>query len=179
MAMVLCWDSKDITMAEFDKILPFSHFDPASVKGLFPKKLTVRSRKKPRDFMEVGGYLFVSNKVKALLEHFNAEVEAYPVTVVFRKKEIDGWHYLHLLAEADCLDHEKTTRAGRESSMPEMVKHMVLKDSACEGAPFFWIATTTQIGVSDELAATFRIAKCTGVNFCRPEEWKNRGLFYD
>jgi hypothetical protein len=78
----------------------------------------------------------------------------------------------------DCLDPEKTVRAGPQDAQPELIRHMVLKESVCAGIALFRIADCSQIGASDELAQAFTEAKCTGACFCKPKDWRNRALHY-
>jgi hypothetical protein len=176
--MILCEDRKKRTDASVDvDKLPYP-YTVESLHATFLGDVRVVARTKPWDFMEVGSFLFVSDKVKAILEGHNATVEFFPVTLAYKGKDLCSWFYLHLLKEVDCLDPEKTIFAGREPPLPEMVKHMVLRESACEGIPISRIGDTPDIGVSDELARAIRSAKCTGVIFRKPEEWRNPALHY-
>ena len=129
--------------------------------------------------MTVGSFIFVSSKAKTILEAHEAHVEYYPVTLQYRGEELHEWCYLHLRTELDCLDWEKTILAGREYPLPEMVKHMVLRESVCNGHAIFRIAGTADIGVSDDLAQAIRSNKCTGTIFKKPEDWRNPAVHYE
>jgi hypothetical protein len=149
------------------------------MSGTFPDDVKVVSRTEPRDFMEVGSFIFVSSKAKRILEDHFTPAEFFPIALVYKSQKYTGWYYLHLLKELDCLDPERTRRAGREPPLPEMIKHMALIDTACEGVAMFRIAETPDIGISDELASALQAAKCSGVVLQKPDEWRNCALAYE
>jgi hypothetical protein len=177
--MILCWDGKRLTHARIEHLSQMPDpYDASSVPSCFPNDVRLLSRTKPTDFMQAGSFIFVSEQVKAHLKACRADVAFFPVPLVYKRDTLAGWYYLHLLKWVDCLDPIKAILAG-SGSFPESVKRMVLIDSACAGVPMFRIWKTPQIGVSDELAATFRRAKCTGVLFVKPDEWRNPGLCFE
>jgi hypothetical protein len=180
--MVFCWDREKLTHAWIKDFLRMPNmpnaFELRSFRGIFPDDIRVVSHTKPVDFMEVGSHIFVSAKVKTILNDYHAAVEFFPVTLAFRRQDSRDWYYLHLLQEVDCLDTEKTMRAGPQDAQPELIRYMVLKESACAGIPLFRIADSSKIGVSDGLAQALTEAKCTGAYFVKPEDWRNAALHY-
>ncbi len=179
MVKLLYW-AKPLTRASVQDMNEMPHpYTVTSLCGTFPRDVRVLSRRKPQDFMEVGSFIFVSSKVKTILEAHKAAVELFPVSVTYRGETFGGWFYLHLLQEVDCLNPEKTIRAGPQDPQPRLIKHMVLRESACAGIPLFRIADSAMIGVSDGLALALASARCRGAIFPKPEEWKNPALRYD
>jgi hypothetical protein len=180
MVMILCWDPKKPTDASFDGLAAMPH--PYALESFardFPVNVRVVSRTKPRDFMDIGSHIIVSENARQVLEARGATVELFPITLTYRGKDCDGWFYLHLLKEVDCLDPKKTIRAGPQDAQPELIKQMALRESACEGIPVFRIANSSKIGVSDELAEELKRSNSTGVIFQKPEEWRNPALYYE
>lgn len=177
MVMVWQWDRmKHLTRADVDMDkMPPNPYSTAPLGGSFPKDVCVKSRTKPRDFMEVGSYVFVSSKTRTILEQAQAAVEMFPVKVVYRSKPLTGWYYLHLLQELDCLDEARTVRAGPDYPFPEMIKTMAMKEGRYD-APLFRIANSPQMAVADDVAQAFRTARCTGVVFVPVDDWRNPGL---
>src|ERR1051325_1579889 len=154
MVMILCRKIGQFSRATINGVLRLPHpYDLGSFKGVFPSDVTVTSTTKPYDFMDLGSFMFISDKAKKILESFCTNVEFFPVVLKYRKKTVPGWHYLHFLEEVDCLDHEKTVRAGPDVSQPEMIKYMALRQHTCENKTIFRIGDSTAIAVSDELAS--------------------------
>src|SRR6266852_4982859 len=121
--MILCW-GKNLTRASVDDMgkMPLHPYEVGSLRGSFREDVRVISSTKPRDFMDVGSFIFVSKKVKTILEKHGAAAELYPVSLICKGNDHHDSFYLHLLEEVDCLDPEKTVRAGPEYAQPELIK---------------------------------------------------------
>lgn len=150
-----------------------------SVAADFPRNLeiVIRSKNAPTDFFMTGEFPIVSDKLKAILDHFEVAAEYFPVKLaakagkrVFRKK----WFCFNLLTAVDCLDRKKSVFVN-EKGWATKISRLAIINRKIGDKPVALVANTLPmlIVVQDSIAQRSLESGCTGVIFKSPSDWRN------
>lgn len=187
MSKVLCesLDEDDYTDAEIESEGWFST-DLSGTPGErwpgpFPEcTLRIRTPRPPADFFQPGTLLTVSDRLKAVLEEFDARAEFFRVGVRYRGRKYTArtFYYCHILDYVDCFDHDrgeytyfdKTGFTDRVDS----IRRLAIDEGEASGHDLFRIAKGGEyiVCVSDRVAERIAAEKLTGVRLIEPAEWR-------
>jgi hypothetical protein len=125
----------------------------------------------PPDYFPFAAMTIISDKLKDILIRCGANAEYFPVCLKRKMKSHDNYFVMNVLEMVDCIDPQTTVLEleGR------YIKRLALNLTAEPATPLFVISSplTYMIGCSDCLAAEIEKARCIGMAFPSPEEWRN------
>lgn len=122
------------------------------------------------DYFTVGDLAVVSSNLKAVFESGGAEVEYFPVTVLYRNVPTETEYFvanpLHLISGVNMAESVVTVdkRLGDCTS----VEKLVIDDSKFNGLNLAIIDEISMTGVQEELALLVESSGCTGFEFVDP-----------
>ncbi len=122
------------------------------------------------DYFTVGMLTVVSEKLKAVFEEGSAEVEYFPVTVMYRKRETKiAYYVMNPLNEIKAVNiAESIVEVHERLGLCDSVEKLVIDDSKFNGVNLAVIYELGLIGVQAELAARVESSGCTGCVFVDP-----------
>ena len=147
-----------------------------SLAGKFPEILLIlkdgyESPPGLVDYFRVGLLNVVSSKLKDVLQTVNAEVEYFPVTVIYRNEPLSHYFVAHPLKRFNAVDLT-TSDIELDDELPSgpalSVRHLVLDESTFLETHLAVISEVQLIGVSDEVCKAIVAAGCIGCTFVDP-----------
>jgi len=119
------------------------------------------------DFFSVGLLKIVSAKLKATLQLVGAELEYFPVTIMYRGKKTATQYFVgNPLKRVKGIDMTLSdVDLDDELGDAISVRKLVLDESQFEGIKFAMVDELQRIAVADEVCQAIRNAGCTGCMF--------------
>lgn len=123
------------------------------------------------DYFSVGLLHIVSEKMKAALQLARAEVELFPVSVLYEGQTTKIKYFAaNTMLRLEAVDREKSTiDFCPETNMALSITKLVLNEALLIGHSLAMIAEIQHIAVSPNLVSALRMAGCTGCSFVAPE----------
>jgi hypothetical protein len=136
----------------------------------------IECQDRPKDFFRLGSQLIASRILVDIVVEHGANVQCITLPIIYRKKVLEDYYFLNILDVVDCVDWKRTEIVGERQSIPT-IRRLALETDQADGIAMFRIFDTALIGVSGSLASRIISAKCSGVIFTTPKEWRNIALF--
>ncbi|WP_156648814.1 imm11 family protein [Massilia sp. Leaf139] len=122
------------------------------------------------DYFTVGLLNVVSSKLPAVLEEVGAEIEYFPVTVLYHGDATASEYFVaNPLRRLDAIDHQQSVvELDEEMGDALAVTKLVLDEARLKDVRMAVIAEIQRIGVQDDVAAAIEAAGCIGCAFVDP-----------
>lgn len=168
---VPCPDAENLTLSKLINV-PISR--GTSIAGLFPE-LVLRLKDgddSPRglvDYFRAGLLHVVSSKLRLAFESINAELEYFPVTVLYNGQQLHSFYVANPLRRLKAVDLEKSeVDIDEELGDAISVHRLILDETKLEGVKLAIIDEILLVGVSEEVASAIVRSDCTGFVLADP-----------
>jgi hypothetical protein len=122
------------------------------------------------DYFRVGLLKVVSSKLKVVFDSEGAELEYFPVTVLYRNEPTSSQYFVaNPLKRIKAIDlGESEVELDDEVGMAWSVKKLIIDESKFNGIKLAVIAEIQRIGLQPDLALAVQLSGCTGCTFINP-----------
>ena len=163
----------------FETDFSFTACKPAPWRSL-DMTLELRWDYPPADYFEPGTVFTVSDRLKAVLDEFNAPAEYFPLRVLQHGREYTErtFYFCNILELVECLDLKRGEytfwKKRGFTDHVDKITRFAINERAAAGHDLFRIAKGAEylVCVSDRVARRVEERRLTGVRFLAPEDWR-------